>query len=167
MIPCRWTGDAMEPLRGHAKRADKEWVVGQVYQIEAIEPRSGAAHKQFFAAVRDVWSTLPEHLAEQFPNPERLRKWCLIKAGYRDERSIVCASKAEAQRVAAFITPMDEYAIVTVAQCVVTVYTAKSQSIRAMGAKDFYVSKERVFDVLAELTGADVTSMRSESGRAA
>jgi hypothetical protein len=74
---------------------------------------------------------------EEFPTAEVLRKKMLIRAGYADERSIVCASKAEAQRVAAFVKPMDEYAVVTVREAVVRVYTAQSQSIKAMGAKPF------------------------------
>jgi hypothetical protein len=41
---------------------------------------------------------------------------------------------------------MDEYAIVTVREAVVTVYTAKSQSMRAMGRETFQKSKD---DVLA------------------
>jgi len=40
----------------------------------------------------------------------------------------------EAQRIAAFIKPMDTYAMVIVNECVVTVYTAKSQSLKAMAS---------------------------------
>ena len=75
-----------------------------------------------------------------------MRKWALIRTGFRDERSIVCASKAEAERVAAFVKPMDDFAIVIAHEASVLVYTAKSQSMKAMGAKEFQRSKEAVLD---------------------
>lgn len=156
--PFRWSGDAMIPLRPRA--ADRAYAVGEVYNLAPEEARSSASHKHYFAIIREAWLNLNEDYAERFANPEALRKWALIKAGYRDERSIVCASKAEAQRVAAFIKPMDEYALVIVRDATVIVLTAKSQSVRAMGKKDFAESKEKVLAVLAELIGVDPTELK-------
>src|SRR3546814_9642927 len=65
----------------------------------------------------------------RFATPDHLRRWALIRAGYRDERSIVCASKAEAQRLAAFIKPMDDYAVVLVSEAVVKVCTDRKSVV--------------------------------------
>jgi hypothetical protein len=90
--------------------------------------RSSASHRHYFAAVYDAWLNLPEIDAERFPTADHLRKYALIRAGYCDTRELVCASKAEAVRVGAFMKPMDPYALVAISGAVVRVYTAKSQA---------------------------------------
>lgn len=162
-LPFRWTGEVMEPLRSFAKRCDAEFTVGEVYNLEAIEARSAASHRHYFAAVNEAWQNLPEDAAERFPTSEHLRKWCLIRAGYAEHRQIVASSKAEAQRLAAFVKPMDTYAVVTARECVVTVYTAESQSQKAMGKKRFQESKNAVLSLLAAMIGTGPL----ELGRAA
>jgi hypothetical protein len=153
LLPFRWSGEVMTPL--HPRRADAAFVIGEVYTLAEVQGRSAASHNHYFAALNDAWLNLPEDKAERFPTADHLRKWALIRAGYRDERSIVCASKAEAQRVAAFLKPMDDYAVVVVSEAVVTVYTAKSQSVKAMGKQDFQASKDAVLTVLAEMIGVE------------
>jgi hypothetical protein len=155
-ITMRWDGDAMVPASQFwASRADKLWVVGEHYKIAEHHDRSGVSHRHFFAVVNEAWSNLPDRLLEEFPTAEVLRKKLLIRAGYADERSIVCASKAEAQRVAAFIKPMDDYAVVTVREAVVRVFTAQSQSVKAMGNRAFQESKTKVLDALDDLLGVE------------
>lgn len=147
-LTYRWLGDSFEILPRHQKAADAEFVIGEVYTLEEVKGRSQVSHNHFFAAVHSGWLNLPEQKAERFPTSEHLRKWCLIKSGFHDQRSIVAASKAEALRVAAFIRPIDEFAVVVVSECTVTVYTAKSQSKKAMGAADFQASKQAVLDLI-------------------
>lgn len=162
-LPFRWNGDAMVPLPGFQKRCDAVFVYGEVYNLDAIEQRSARSHAHFFASVNEAWQNLPENLVEQFPTSEHLRKWCLIRAGYAEHRNIVAASKAEAQRIAAFVKPMDSYAVVTARESVVTVYTAESQSMKAMGKQRFQESKDAVLSLLAAMIGTDPV----ELGRAA
>ena len=162
-LPFTWTGEAMVPARGFAKRCDTEFVVGVVYHLEAMEERSAASHRHYFASVNEVWQNLPEAMVEQFPTSEHLRKWCLIRAGFHQSRDIVVSSKAEAQRLAAFIKPMDTYAVVVARAAVVTVYTAESQSQKAMGKERFQKSKDAVLSLLAAMIGTDPV----EIGRAA
>lgn len=138
-----------------ASRADKAFVVHETYKMVEHHDRSQVSHNHYFATIGQAWSNLPDRLLEEFPTAEVLRKKLLIRAGYADERSIVCASKAEAQRVAAFVKPMDEYAVVTVREAVVRVYTAQSQSVKAMGAKPFQQSKQAVLDALDDLLGVE------------
>lgn len=149
--PFRWNGESMIPLRPRA--ADRDFIVGEAYTLEVVEQRSGPQHRFYFAALAEAWRNLPEALAEEYPDSETLRKKALIRTGYRDERSIVCASKAEARRMAAFIAPMDRYAIVDAREAVVRVWTAKSQSVRAMGKKEFGESIEAVLAFCAGLIG--------------
>ena len=159
-LPMVYLGNGQFQVnRGHVRRADSLYGAGECVNMAPVEERTAASHAHYFAVIGDAWRTLPEYLAETFASPEHLRKWALIKAGYRDERSVVCASKAEAQRIAAFIKPMDDYAVVSVSGTAVVVLTAKSQSMRAMGKADFLASKEAVLNVLAELLGVEPASI--------
>lgn len=167
-LTMRWDGEAMIPASQFwAARADKQWVVGEVYQIVEHHERSQVSHNHYFAAIGEAWHNLPEDLLTDFPTTEHLRKKLLVKAGYADERSIVCASKAEALRVAAFIKPMDDYAVVTVRESVVRVYTAQSQSTKAMGKQVFQASKQAVLDALDALLGVETGETAANIGRAA
>jgi hypothetical protein len=56
-------------------------------------------------------------------------------------------------RLAAFIRPTDEYAIVDVKESVVTVWTAQSQSMKAMGKEAFGKSKVAVLEFAAGMIG--------------
>lgn len=159
----RWTGDGMEPLRAFAKEADQRYVIGQTYALDEIQERSSASHAHYFAEINSAWHSLPEALTEQFSTAEKLRKWALIKAGYRDERTVICGSKAEAERVAAFIRPMDEYAVVSVSGTAVVVLTPKSQSMRAMGKEAFQASKDAVLEILAGLIGVEPAALEHAS----
>lgn len=155
LIPFEWTGEAMVPLPNFAKRCDEKFVVGERYRMDVVEARSHRSHSHFFACVHDAWMTLPEEYTERFPTAEHLRKWCLIRAGFRDERTIVTASKAEAQRFVKFMRPLDDYAVIVARETVVVVWTAKSQSMKAMGRKEFQRSKEAVLAECAKLVGAE------------
>src|SRR6185312_13137871 len=145
-ILTTWDGTGFVPERRHTKRCDAEFVCGERYFVEPIAPRNMAAHRFYFAALRDAWINLPEDQAERFGSPEALRKYALVMTGFRDERTFVAASKAEAFRLAAFMRPMDDTAVISVREAVVRCWTPKSQSVKAMGKTDFYRSKD---DVLA------------------
>lgn len=164
-ITFAWDGESMVPK--HPRLADRHFVVGEVYQLEVREDRSSASHRHYFAAIKEAHDNLPDEIAERFPTPEHLRKYALIRTGYRDERSIACASKAEAQRVASFVRPMDEFAIVTAQGPLVTVWTAKSQSVRAMDKKTFAESKEKVLDFIASLIGTSAAELSTHASEAA
>jgi hypothetical protein len=156
-LAFQWDGEAMKPING--RRADAFYTVGERYIMAPVSQRSDATHKHEFAWLREAWMSLPDHLAEKFPTPEHLRKWALIRAGYSDSHTITCASKAEALRVAAFIRPIDEFAVVITNGATVTRYTAKSQSRRAMGAKEFQDSKTAIMEVVAKLLGVEADQL--------
>jgi len=166
-IVFRWDGESMVPLSRFANRADETFVVGECYQLEPVDEVSQKSRGHFFAVLKECWKNLPEDLADQFPTTEALRKKCLIKAGFRDERSIVTLTNAEAQRVAAFIRPIDDCSIVLVKNNVVLQYTARSQSQKEMGRKEFEASKDAVFKILNDLVGLPIGSLEREAGQAA
>ena len=167
-VQFAWDGESMTPTTPFmARLADQHFVIGAEYRLVEDHARTEKTHNHYFASVADAWRTLPEHLAEEYPTAEHLRKKALIRCGYADERTIVCASKAEAQRVAAFVRPMDHYAIVTVNEATVRVYTAQSQSKRAMGAKAFQQSKTDVFAFLDRLLGVPTGDTKRHAGQAA
>lgn len=162
-----WDGEAMQVIARHQRIADKQFIIGKHYRLDISEERSTNSHSHFFAAVSEAWKNLPEDQAERFATADHLRKYALIKAGFFDERSIVAASKAEAVRIAAFVRPMDEFALVVSMERIVKVYTAKSQSFRAMGKANFQASKEAVLEVLAVMVGVKPESLSANAGRAA
>ena len=167
-IVFQWSGEAMVPASGFwARKADQTYVVGETYKMVEHHERSSRSHAHYFASIHDAWQTLPDEMLEIYPTSEHLRKKALIRTGHRDERSIVCASKAEALRLGAFIKPMDDYAIVDVREAVVRVWTAKSQSTKAMGAKAFQQSKSDVLDFIDALLGVGQGETAANSARAA
>jgi hypothetical protein len=118
--------------------------------------RSTNSHNHYFATITDAHETLPDELREIYPTPEHLRKKALIRKGWRDEREFVCESKAAAERLAAFMKPLDGYAIIEARESVVRVWTAKSQSKKGMPGKgEFQRSKQDVLDFIDDLLGVE------------
>lgn len=156
-IPLRYEGDGDFRVMSNywTARADKDFVVGDTYKMIEHHERSINSHNHYFASIKNGFDSLPERLIETYPTPEHLRKKALIWKGYRDERTIVAASGAEAQRIAAFVRPMDDFAVVTVKDAVVRVWTAKSQKMKAMGNAEFQASKSDVLDFIDDLLGVD------------
>ena len=61
--------------------------------------------------------------------------------------------------------PRRHYVIVR--DATVRIYTAQSQSIKAMGARTFQDSKTKVLDILSDLIGVQPQTLQREAGRAA
>lgn len=155
-IECFWDGDAFRPINDWWKsRARRQFTEGEVYHLADQPERSSRSHNHYFASVAEAWKNLPDALAERFPTADHLRRYALIKAGYCDSTTMVCSSKAEAQRVASFIRPTDEFGIVIVTEATVTRYAAKSQSMRAMGKDEFQKSKDAVLGIISEMIGVE------------
>jgi hypothetical protein len=152
MIRARIHGGAFIPI-GRQPFAMTE---GDVVYLTVDRDRSDASHRHEFAWLRSAWESLPESLAgEPFAqSPEHLRKYALVQCGYCDVREIAVGDDDDAKRVRAFIGPLvDRYALIGGSGPVVRIYTARSQSRRAMGAKDFQESKTRIMDYIAGLLG--------------
>lgn len=151
-----WDGEVMRPAgRYWARQADEQFVVGERYRLLEENERSSASHAHEFAFLTEAWNSLPDELLPQYPNKEVLRKHGLIAKGFCTTVQHVCKSEAEAQRLAAILKPYDAYAVVVARGTVVTVYTAVSQSRRAMGAAQFQQSKQALMEFVGDLLGVD------------
>lgn len=153
---CEWNGEAFVPAGRHwARIADEHFVVGERYRLVDEAERSSVSHNHEFVFLTEAWNSLPDELHAQYPNPEVLRKHGLIAKGYCTMVQHVCPTKAEADRLAVILRPYDQYAIVVARGNVVTVYTAASQSRRAMGAAQFQQSKQALMEFVGDLLGVD------------
>lgn len=162
-----WDGESFIPLQRFARQCDREFVIGQQYRLVENEERSRASHNQYFASIHEAWLNLPEEIAHRFPSPDHLRRWALIQAGYRNERTIVAGSPDAANEIAAFIEDIDDYAVVVVHGNLVSHCTAKSQSTKAMGKTVFQDSKRKVLDVISNLIGVSAGDLHSNADQAA
>lgn len=155
-IFLEWDGEAFRPAGKYWDRlANEHFTVGERYRMVEENDRSTATHNHEFAFLTEAWNSLPDELHAQYPNPEVLRKHGLIAKGFCTMVQHVCASKAEAERLAGILKPYDAYAIVVARGNVVTAYTAVSQSRRAMGAPQFQASKTALMEFVGDLLGVD------------
>lgn len=157
-LPMRYEGAGLFRCL-HPKRISLE--PGEVHGWQMAEHRSAKSHDHFFAVVNEAWKSLPEDRADEFPNPETLRKWALIKAGFCTTTHILCANNVEAMTLATKVKQMDRYSIVAIDGKMVTIWTADSQRKDAMGRKLFQEAKERAIDVISQLIGTDAATLKA------
>ena len=160
-----WTDDGtfVPASRWWAKRADIEFAVGEEVELQRWEDRSWKSHGHQFAWLKNAWDNLPDFMVDQFPSPEHLRKYALIKTGYCSMRQYPCGSAAEATRWAINLRPENPYCIVKAEGSIVTVYEAMSQSVKVMGAKDFQASKQAILDYVASLLRVEPGVLAAQS----
>lgn len=150
-----------------AGRADRDYVVGEVYKIAEHMDRSEISHRHEFASIAEMWKSLPEQFAHEpwAQTAEHLRKYALIRTRWCDTQTYTCGSRAEAERWAQNLRPLDEYSIVSVEGTTVYRFTAQSQSRRAMGKDRFQKSKTDIIEFIEDMIGVERGS--SEGARAA
>lgn len=158
VLPMRYEGNGVFRCL-HPKRISID--VGSVNGWQMAEHRSAKSHDHFFACVNEAWKSLPENMADDFPSPEHLRKWALIKAGFCSETRIVCANNAEAMTLAAKAKAMDKFSLVAIDGKLVTIWTADSQRKDAMGRQAFQEAKDRALDEISKLIGTNAATLRS------
>lgn len=124
---------------------------------------SDPARRRYFAILRGVWQNLPDHWRQLLPSPTHLRKYALVKAGHCDTAIVNCGSQKAAVEVAAMAKRLDRFAVTDVRGAVVVIYVARSQKKRVQPKKQFLECADRVYDILADIIGADP----AELGRAA
>jgi len=153
-ILARWDGERLEPARRHAKTLAASLVIGEWYFVEVVEQRSMASHRHYFAQLTEIWRSIPEEVGERYPSVESFRKACLIACGFCHKTEAVCATNRQALALAATIGRMDDYALVEVRDRALAVWTADSQSLKAMGKETFQKSKQAVLEWTAAQIGA-------------
>lgn len=150
-------GAVMRPQ--YPRLAAERFEPGETYLLADVESRSDLSHKHEFAWLRQSWKTLPEDISDLYPTAEHLRKRALIDAGYYHETIVDAGSAQSALRVASFIRGLDDFCIVIARGPIVVRREAKSQSKRAMGAKDFQASKTAIMEIVAGLLGVTVAQL--------
>jgi hypothetical protein len=147
-----WNGEAMEPIGRFSRLAERTFTSGHAYRMIVEEERSGASHRQYMAAVHEAWMQLPEPWDIAFPTEDHLRKYAMIRTGFCTITKVVGNKRV----------PVDGYAIVCEEDGVTTIYQAKSQSYKAMGAEEFQKSKTAVLGYLADMVGVTAEQLMKE-----
>jgi hypothetical protein len=166
-IICRWNGENLEPLQRFRKACDEQFVIGEVYPLAVTEQRSMKSHGFYFASLSEAFDNLPDDFNGLFADIEAFRKRGLIECGYFNQREFVAASAAEAKRLVKFLAAGTDYAVYSVTGCAVVERTAKSQSMKAMGKRDFEASKQAVLGWAWGLCGITPEQAAANVGRAA
>jgi len=164
---CHFDGTVLIPDARTLDYCKHEVGAGELITLERNEEISPQSRGHYFAALHEAWNQLPEREAARFPTVEHLRSYALIQAGYCDERTITCATRQEAATIAAFVKPLNHFAVVDVRGTVVRVFTAKSQSARAMSKKDFIASKQAVLEIVTAMVGVSIDELSKNAGKAA
>lgn len=161
-IMFRYEGDGefVPASQFWAGRADKAFVVGEHYKLVEHEDRSDVSHNHEFAFIAEAWKTIHERFNNETwaQSPEHLRKYALIRCRFCNTQTFPCGSRAEAERWAANLRPLDEYSLVTIDGPLVYRFTAMSQKRRGIGAMDkatFQASKQAIMDFLDDLLGVE------------
>jgi hypothetical protein len=162
-ILYQWDGGAMRPVGRMQALADQQFVPGERYVLELSNNRSMAEHRQYFAWLHEAWTNLPEHLEKRWIDPDRLRKWALIRAGHCKTKTYPAKSEAEARRYIKTETEDDDEVEIERFGYEVTIHWAKSQSFEAMTAAEFRASKEAVVAIVSMLIGTTPEILKRES----
>ena len=166
-LRATWDGEAFVVRPNQLPLADKHFVVGESYWLTEHEERSDKSHDHYFVALQTAWDNLPEEWAERFPTVEHLRKYALIRTGYRTEETFICKDAAEARRWAVSLRKIDDFAVYHLEGNVLTRWVAKSQDKRTMKGSEFQESKNKVFDYLCQHLGIDPEALKANAGKAA
>lgn len=164
-----WDGEHLTPANAYQQRiADEELVCGQRYLMVEMEDRSRASHNHQFAWLKQAWQSLPEHFSDApwAQSPEALRKYALIRTRHCDVRTVACGSNAAALRVAAITRELDPFSLASVEGSTCSVFTAHSQSHRAMGKDAFNQSKRDILEFIAGLIGVTPETLQRQRNAA-
>lgn len=152
---AQYDGEGFRLRHTQIEQADRQFAIGEWYWITQHEERSKESHGHFFACVTKVWENLPEPWDDQFPTPEHLRHFVLIKTGYRSESLIVFKDEAEARRTALLLHGENPFCVFHVDGNLIRRWEAESQKKRHMGVKRFQESKQACFDYFVNTFGID------------
>lgn len=159
-----WTDEGvMRPDPRFRRLCDHQFVVGIEYSLAPIEARTRKSHNHYFATLHDIWLNLPEDHGRRFPTEEHMRAWALVEAGYATEKVVVCDTKKDAQRLAAFARREKPFSVIIVSGPVVKIFDPMSQSGQAMGREVFQDSKTKVLDVCSALTATPREAFEREA----
>lgn len=157
-LPFEWNGEAMIPSERFRALAKRQFVKGRSYVLEPHDPVTHKERGFYFASIKEAHDNLSPEAVANYPTPEDLRKWALIKAGWRHENFTVCESADQAAMLAAFLRKLPGHKIIDLRDNVVRLYLARSQKIGDpddgyMTQEEWKKSKQDVLDVLSQTIG--------------
>jgi hypothetical protein len=166
-MPFVWRAGAMWPDPRFAQLAKRQFADGARYVLEPHDEVSHAERGHYFASVNDAWKNLSDEATARYPTPNHLRKWALVKAGWRKENFTVCDSDDRALHLAAFVRNLDDAAVVVVEKNVVRTYVARTQKIGPpeqgyMTRDEWKRSKQDVLDILSGTIGVSRKALERE-----
>lgn len=159
---ARWERGFLRLLTNEAAPFDD----GEILAVTIERGRSAKSHRHQFAWLKDAWLNLPEACANEpwAETSETLRKHALIATGFHRTYTVDCGAKATALRIKAELlraeTKAEGYALAQLQGPVLRVWTAESQSVRAMGGKRFQESKTAILDWIAAKVGVTAEELR-------
>lgn len=162
MIALQYMGDGDFKAKS-PKRADAEFVIGQVYSMEEWLDRSEQSHDHAFAWLGEAFKHLPEPYASQFPSVTHLRKRALIDAGFYNEFAVHVGSEKDALALAADFQSNDPYSVCVVRGRYVVRRTARSMKRSLMDKKDFQAAKQAILEIVAEMIGVPPDELQREA----
>lgn len=177
-LPFKWDGTTMTPEQRFVALARRQFIKDCVYVLEGHEPASHADRGHYFASIKEAWNNLDAETTARYPTPEHLRKWALIKAGWRIENVVFGPDEAWAIRTVAFNKRQDDFAVTIVIApsggdelWSVRILVARSQKIGrpedGMMTKDEWrQSKQDVLDILSQRLGVTRRELTKAGERA-
>ena len=168
-LPYVWNGQAMVPEQKFTALARRQFTKDARYVLEPHHPVSHKERGHYFASIREAWGNLSPEAVARYPDPEHLRKWALIKSGWRKENYTVCDSEERADVLAAFLRKLDSLAVVVVEGKVVRTYLARSQKVGRpedgyMTDEEWKRSKQDVLDILSNQIGVTRKQLERSDG---
>lgn len=150
-IVWKWDGSHMVPIARFVPTCNRILVAGEQYILDVHEERSLRSQGHYFARLKEIWESLPEGMAERFPNVDSLRAWCLCKAGVCTTTDHPYQSEAAAMAALPYHRSAHPYAVIVRYEATVRVSIAKSQRANAMDRAEFESSKQAVLRIAEDL----------------
>ena len=161
-----WRTLAMVPIPRYGNVARRQFGdAGTEHTLAPFEERSMRSHSQYFCALGDYFDNLPHIENTPWPTEEHFRAWLLIETGWCEQKEFECINAMHARRLAEHIRIDEPYSRIKLHGKMVTVRKPKSQSVAAMGKRDFEESKRAVLTLAEGLTGISRTEMMKHAGR--
>lgn len=149
--------DVFVPERKLIAQLKKLYANGKAIWLEQVQFRSMASHNDQFAKIHERWDSMPNYITSRFINETHLRKYALIRTGWvKEMRHLPFTNREDAITGAVLARLIDSYALVTIDDCVVSFYVARSQRTtgpESMTNSEFQKSKTDVLAFLNALLG--------------
>jgi hypothetical protein len=167
----QWNGTAMVPTERFTTLAKNQFVEGAFY---VLQPHDEVSHRErgfYHASVKAAWDNLDADAVARYPTADDLRKWALIKSGWRVENFTVCGTAKDALKLSAFVKDhLQRQSVVAVSGNVVSTYVARTQKVGNpelgyMTTEEWKQSNQDVLDILSQDIGVTRKVLEKE-GRA-